>query len=470
MRLSWRQATSDCRRGSVGVANQWKLNSLAAIVELVTAIEQQEHVASAASTAVNRVAQYLNCARVAIATINGRDLIVRAVSGMKDFDPNSETMTAMREALAECKLNNDLCFWPPDGGKRSAMLGHKSLADQCHFGSLLSCPLTTPDGKLVGAWLLADGGNLAQGERFRNFVRAASPRVASAMELVDRGQRGTLFRTKQAVHKFVEGRKGKILLMAAILLVGLMLLPIPYRVRCRCVVEPVARRFAVAPFSGMIEKGLVEPGDMVLAGTLLAKMDGRELKWELSAAHAKREQAQKQREVELTERNVPQVLISQLETKQLDAQLDILRHRRDHLELRSPVSGVILGGSLERDQSMPVEKGDVLYEIGPLDKLKIEIEIPASEVAQVRAGQRVKLWLDGFETAPIWGRIAQLEPRSQLRRDQNVFIAKLTMSNPHHKFRPGMRGSARVTGPLRPLAWNLFHKPWEYAISRLSWW
>ena len=39
-----------------------------------------------------------------------------------------------------------------------------------------------------------------------------------------------------------------------------------------------------------------------------------------------------------------------------------------------------------------------------------------------------------------------------------------------YRFRPGMSGSARIDGPKRPLGWNLFHKPWEFLVSRLTWW
>ena len=141
-----------------------------------------------------------------------------------------------------------------------------------------------------------------------------------------------------------------------------------------------------------------------------------------------------------------------------------------HLKMTSPVDGVVLSGSLEKGQSAPVEKGDVLYEIGPLEELKIEIEVPATDVAQFREGQHVKIWIDGFESEPVSGQIDQLDPQSQLREDKNVFVAKLTMPNRANVFRPGMRGSARITGTWRPVAWILFHKPWEFLVSRLSWW
>lgn len=457
-------------RGHLAAANQWKLNSLAAIIELVSDIEGQHTLAAASNLAANQLARFLSCERVAIGWFARGQMTVQTVSGLNQFDANSEAVMAMREAMNECQLHGAVCLWPPEDGQRSAMLAHAALAKRHNYKSLLSSPLKTADGRTLGSLLFADNGALLHGERFRNFVRAASPRIANALDVVERCERGAFARLRQAVLAFMHARRGRVSLLLSCLLAGLLVLPMPYRIRCRCLVEPVERRYAVAPFQGMVEEGYVEPGAIVSPGTLLARMDGRELKWELSAAEAKLGQAQKQREVDLTDRNVPNVLISQLESEKLQAQINLLRHRIEHLEMRSPIAGVVLSGLLEKGQTAPVDKGDVLYEIGPLEELKLEIEVPAVDVAQFRAGQCVKVWLDGFETDPLSGRLEHLEPLSELRNDQNVFVAKLKIPNPEQRFRPGMRGSARISGPRRPLAWNLFHKPWEYIVSRMTWW
>ncbi len=457
-------------RGNLAVANQWKLNSLAAIVELVSNIEQQASVDAAANALVNDVAKFLGCARVALATKDGDHLRLRAISGLNSFDQHSETVTLIRETLAESELHDGLCVWPPEDDKKSALLAHQTLSKQLNFNSVLTSRLISVDGNTIGAWLFADNGDLIASERFANFIRAASPRLASAIQIVDRSDRGIVARIKQRIASSLSDRKGKAVLALCALLCGIMLLPMHYRVRCQCVVEPVSRRFAVAPFDGMVDEGLVEPGDIVSAGSLLAKMEGRELKWELSSLQAKRGQAEKKREVELSERNIPEVLILQLEVEELDARIDVLGYRTEHLEIKAPVDGVVLSGSLEKGQAAPVGTGDVLYEIGPLTSLRVEIEVPASEVAQISVGQEVKIWINGLETDPIKARIQQLQPRSELRHDKNVFIAKVAIANPGNRLRPGMRGSARISGPRHPLAWNLLHKPWEYAVSRLTWW
>ena len=459
-------------RGHVAAANQWKLNSLAAIVELVTHIEQQESFEGAINVATNSVAKFLGCARVAFAELTPRGgMRLRDISGFDGFDETSETSRAYREALAETQLHCDMVRWPASpAGQRSALLAHTTLGQLCHFRSICSATLQTPEGEIVGAWLLADSDELATDERFGNFVRAASPRIASALAVSRKRHQPLVRRAYESAASFARSNSARIVLLACILIVGLLLLPVPYRIRCRCSVEPNSRRYAVAPFGGIVEETGVEPGDVVAAGDLLARMDGREILWDLSAAEAERSQAVKQRDVDLAEREVTKVLISQFETERLDAKIDVLQFRRDNLDVRSAIDGVVLSGSLEKSQSAPVDVGQVLYEIGPLDDLKVEIEVPDIDVAQVQEGQCVKVWIDGLEGVPIEAIIDRIAPRSEVRNDRNVFIAKVALANPDLRFRPGMRGSARISGPLRPLAWNVFHKPWDFVVSRLTWW
>ncbi len=451
--------------------DQWKLSSLAAVIELVSDMQAGATVEESATIAAARTAKFLGAIRVAIALSGERGPKVVAVSGLNTFDINSESVSAMREAISECLMREDVTCWPPgDSQVGQANRAHRVLGERHNFGQVLTAPLVTPQGEQVGAWLFAFAKPAEDQAQLQAFVRTASPRAAAALDSVRRGNRGLITRLRERISSTWNSASGRAKWLIPVGLLGAMLFPLPYRVRCGCIVEPTVRQFAVAPFNGVLEQGFVRPGDVIEPDTLLARMDGREISLELSAAQAERGQANKKREMDLAERNVPKVMINQLEADRLQAKIDLLRYRRDNLELRSPIAGVVLKGDLERAQSAPVETGQVLYEIGPLDQLRIEVEVPADEVSSIQAGQKVKVWLEGMETSSITGKVDRLRPRSELREDRNVFVAEVLFENTDGRFRPGMRGSARITGSLRPLGWNLFHKPWEFLVSRLTLW
>ena len=163
-------------------------------------------------------------------------------------------------------------------------------------------------------------------------------------------------------------------------------------------------------------------------------------------------------------------MLAQLEYEKLAAKLELLQSRNSQLQLRSPIDGVILQGSENELSGISVETGDVLYEVAPLQPIQVEVEIPAEDVAFVQAGQQVRVWIDGLEHESFLGEISLIRPRSELKDSANVFVAELTIPNSSLRFRPGMAGRARIDSSARPLAWNLFHKPWNYIVSRLSWW
>jgi multidrug efflux pump subunit AcrA (membrane-fusion protein) len=232
----------------------------------------------------------------------------------------------------------------------------------------------------------------------------------------------------------------------------------------------VSRRFAVAPFDGLVVSGFVEPGDFVRRDQVLAEIDGRSIRWELSGVVAERHQSLRQREIELAEGNIPETFLAELENERLTSQERILKFKRDHLEIRSPTDGVVLSGSLERSVAASVTTGETLFEIAPLHPMKVEVAIPDDEIAQVKLGSPVSIWIEGQEESPIKGKITRIHPRSETRDADNVFIAEVEHGNEEENLRPGMKGSVRIDCDKQPLAWCVFHKPVNYLRSRLTWW
>ena len=241
-----------------------------------------------------------------------------------------------------------------------------------------------------------------------------------------------------------------------------------YRVRCNAAIEPATRRFAVAPFDGLVSIAFAEPGDRVKQGEVLAEIDGRSIRWELSGVSAERRQSLRQREMELTDREIAKTFLAELENERLTAKENILEFKRDNLQVKSPIDGVVLSGSLERSEAASVETGQVLFEIGQMDPIKVQLAVPAEDIAQVRVGNPVTIWIDGQEDEPLKAEISRIHPRSEIRDARNVFVAEIEVSNQEERFRPGMKGSVRIDGRKRSLGWTLFHKPMNYLRSRFT--
>ncbi|NND99503.1 MAG: HlyD family efflux transporter periplasmic adaptor subunit [Pirellulaceae bacterium] len=458
-------------RSSRGRNNDWKLVSLAALIELISQIESQPTLALGCEVVANELVRHLGAKQVAVGYLHDGQMVVESLSGTVKLDPASETYHGLEMALSESVLRDSVAIYPPRPDDETHLLvAHRQLCGDLQIPAVMSSPLTTPDGKTIGAILLTGTKEQIHGDRLPNFIRASGPRLASALEVVSRAQIGRIRQISNSIRTAVPSIRGFTWGLIALCLAAVMLMPVRYRVRCNCTTEPTVRRFAVAPFQGLIEKGFAKPGDAVSKGQLLARMDGKSIRWELASVLAEQQQAAKKREIELANRNVTASLLSQLESDRLIARTRLLQHQQQQVEIRSPIDGVILSGTLERAEAAAVDTGEVVYEIAPLDQMRIEVTIPAQEITHVTVGQDARIWIDGMSGQSFVGRIERVNPRSELREGRNVFVATVTLPNDNDLLRPGMTGSVRIDGARHPLVWNILHRPWDYLASRLTWW
>jgi len=158
--------------------------------------------------------------------------------------------------------------------------------------------------------------------------------------------------------------------------------------------------------------------------------------------------------------------MADLESERLRLQRDLLVYRRDNLQIRSPIDGVIISGDWKESEGMPMTLGEVLFEIAPVGRMIVDVEVDESDIAHVRAGMTVDFHVDAFPNRQLTGSVARIHPRAQQRNQNNVFVTELQVDDRDGVLRPGMRGHATITSDKHPLGWNLFHKAFD-ALRRL---
>ncbi|NND99918.1 MAG: HlyD family efflux transporter periplasmic adaptor subunit [Pirellulaceae bacterium] len=251
-----------------------------------------------------------------------------------------------------------------------------------------------------------------------------------------------------------------------LLLILAALWPIRYRVACTATVEPLQQRFVAMPFEATLLETKVRPGDSVQAGELLALLDGRPLRLELEQIEAEIQQVAKEENVARATGRIADAQQSSLKVRQLTRRKELVSDRLERLEVVSPIDGVIVSGDLRKHIGAPLEIGQTIAEVAPLNRVAIEIEIPEYEIGYVKpdADTRVRLSSVGGES--IRTTIEHVYPAAEIRDDRSVFVARIEVDNQDGKLRPGMRGDATTYGPLRPTSWS-----WIRGIcERVLWW
>lgn len=451
--------------------SSWQVETLASINELLALTHQQPNFQAACEEVTNQLANRLDCETVALGTFQRGRIRLRAISGVPKFDRGSQSSKAYRQAIIESCTRKEPGVYPTHDPEANFLLqSHKQLVastqDECVFSQPL---IDLTDGELVGALVFTGKRNQLDTTQFARYALTASPGIASSLGLMKVLTPGPWAKLSTFVGKISPSKK-LLVFFTLLCLVALMFLPTTYRVRCNCIVEPVSRRFAVAPFEGQIIAGHAEPGDIVSKGQVLAEMDGRTIRWELAGVSAKRNQSMLSRGKELAERNVAETLMAELEYDRLIAEQNVLEFKKDHLLIKSPVDGIVLSGSLERAEAASVKIGQTLFEVGPLTPLQIEIAIPSEDVLQVKVGYPVTVWIEGQDNISVEGKIVKIHPMSEVRDADNIFVAKIEFANEDLQLRPGMKGLARIDCTKQTLGWCLFHKPVNWLKARFVWW
>ena len=253
--------------------------------------------------------------------------------------------------------------------------------------------------------------------------------------------------------------------MSLVFLAGICY-PVRYSVDCTAILEPVRERIVAAPFGAVLSDCHVRLGDQVRLNEVLVELDGRPLRLERESLQAESDQAKKEREMALASRRIADAQQAELKQKQLQRRIQLLDDRLARLQVRSPIDGIVVSGDLERFVGSPLETGQTLMEIAPLDRLSIEVEIPEMEIGYVSKDAPMRVRFAAAGGRSILANLASVSPAAEVRDDNNVFVGRMDLEHPDENLRPGMRGDATMYGPLRPFVWRIGRTAWE----RVLWW
>ena len=238
----------------------------------------------------------------------------------------------------------------------------------------------------------------------------------------------------------------------------------PHRIESRAEVRPTVRRFAMAPFEGILRQSEVHTGDIVKSGQTIARMDEDEIRLQLSGIIAEKERVFKAKSSALASGETLEKQKAKLEYQRLQLQQELLEARIENLELNSPIDGVVLKNDFEDAEGAPLDKGQVVAEIAPLDQMRFQIFVSQWDIAHVNEGASVTIRFDGM-VQPVAGTISRILPAATTYETESVFVVEVEVENLLGELRPGMRGYATIQAGYQSAGWILFRKPLRF-VSR----
>jgi multidrug efflux pump subunit AcrA (membrane-fusion protein) len=457
----------DERRATYEV--RWALERTASLIELVQRTGSERDFERAARIAVDALRDYFGCARVLLGWKRGAGFRIRAISGMARIDAKSVAHQPIEAALREAAMAGRRIDFRAGSARTVGLVAHELLQEITDAEQLTTIPI--PRGGLMLEW----SAEAPPDAETATLLDAAAPFLPSFFDLLERARPNRAAFVVSRVWSRLSSHRRGVVVAAAVTLTGLLACPFPYTIRADCRLAPTVKRVIAAPFPAQLKTSFVRPGDRVAEGQPLAELDNRELQLKEAELTAACDRALKERDRKMSNEgegaDFAAAQLANFEAQSIGQELALTRRRLEMLALKSPLSGIVISGDLRRAEGQPVQQGEVLFEVAPLEEMIVEVDVPDREISRVRPGMPLRFHLEAFAGQQWTGAVERLHPRSEQREGRNVFTCEAPVRNveAHSDLRPGMRGRAAIESDRRSLLWILGHRLWDFLVERIFW-
>ena len=451
---------------------------LVKVVELLGIALEQGRFRAAATGVATDLALRLDCERVSIGTVRRGHFRVEALSHSASFDGKANLIRGLGLAMEEAYDQDSTVVHPapPDSPVRITR-EHEQLSSQHGTGAVCTVP-TASGGEIVGAISF----ERAPGKVFDSETIQLCEDVASLLGPVLELKRVSDARPLEKIREFLHARLSRLfgpgdpaLKIGAAVAAGiLLLLPLAkgdYRVSAAATLEGKVQRAVVSGLDGYIVQANARAGDLVQRGQPLARLDERDLVLERRKWVGRNEQLRNEYREALAAHDRTQVNIVSAQLAQARAQLELLEENLLRTRLVAPFDGIVVRGDLSQSLGSPVEKGEVLFEVAPLDGYRVILKVDERDIPEITARQSGELALSAMPGQSLPFTVERVTPVATAEEGQNFFRVEARLEEPSASLRPGMAGIAKIEVGRRRFFWIWTHGLFDWMrLWAWSWW
>lgn len=216
-------------------------------------------------------------------------------------------------------------------------------------------------------------------------------------------------------------------------------------------IEAFADALVIAKTGGEITEILVEEGDDVVAGQVLARLDGERLALSLAETRARLEKLKQDfsRNVELKDKS----LISdgdfeaiQFEMEALEASFELAELELSYTQIRAPIDGVVSARHIKLGNTIDINAQ--AFEVTSLEPLIAYLHVPEREYQRMRDGLAAEISVDALPGARFSGTVARTSP--VVDPATGTFKLTVEVTDDSRRLKPGMFGRIDIVSDRRP--------------------
>jgi RND family efflux transporter MFP subunit len=435
-------------------------------IDLLAAVGEQDSATQAAMALVNDLASRLGAARVLLGFEHRGHLRLEAISHVAWFDRRSQEIARAENLMEEALDQGTTVAAPPLADQQFRVtVAHDEQRVAAGLGAIVTVLLVGRRGTIgtvTAEWPASSGVSAAAD---------AVPLLEAAALLCGPAFEDKLERNRWISGRIVDGLRAGVRrlggrghasfkLGAIAMVVAAVVLSVAemeYRVTAKSVIEGVVQRAAVAPFRGFVASAPVRAGSQVRKGELLAVLDDRDLRLEQARNRSEVDQAEQKYHDANARRDRPAAAQAAAQQRQAQAQLDLVDEKLARARITAPIDGLVVSGDLTQLLGSPVEQGQTLFEVAPLDAYRVILRVDERDIGELKPGQRGQLVLTGLSKEPLPFLVRTITAVAEPGDGKNLFRVEAELDRAVPYLRPGMEGVGKVEVGERKVLWVWTH-------------
>jgi RND family efflux transporter MFP subunit len=246
-------------------------------------------------------------------------------------------------------------------------------------------------------------------------------------------------------------------ILLAVFLVYAGLVDGDFRIHADAILEGKIQRTIAAPIDGFIESADVRAGDTVEKNQIMATMDDADLELELIKLSSQQQRLQREYREAMAGRDLVKVRILNAQINQIKAQKKLVNEQLKRTRIKAPFKGIVIEGDLSQSLGSPVERGDSLFKIAPLEGYRIILKVDEKEISYVHTGQQGYLVLSSLPNNKFALTVEKITAIANTEDGSNIFRVEATLPKAPELLRPGMEGIGKIEVGQKKLLWIWTH-------------
>ena len=244
-----------------------------------------------------------------------------------------------------------------------------------------------------------------------------------------------------------------------------------FQVHADAVLEGKIQRVVAASIDGFIASSAFRAGDTVKKGDVLATLDDKDLKLEQLKLTSERQKFNREYREAMAKGDRVQVRVSSAQMAQAEAEIELVREQLARTQIRSPFDGIIIDGDLSQSLGSPVERGDTLFKVAPLDGYRIVLKVDEREIGYIENGQSGMLALSSLPGKHLPLVVEKITAVANTEKGYNAFRVEAGLPESSIVLRPGMEGVGKINVGDATILWIWTHEMVDWLrLWFWSWW